>query len=282
MSIKFQWFLLDKDILDIKNLGEFEMEPLLFEKKGNVGWLILNRPEERNALSLDLIIEIQQKLNLIRKDEEIKVLIIKGNGPSFCAGHSLKELVGKNYDIHHFRKIFSECTKMMELLNKIPQPVIAQVHGIATAAGCQLVAACDLAVADKNAKFCTPGVKLGLFCSTPMVPLSRVIGRRNALDMLFTGRYVTAEEAKGFGLVNRVVEPENLSEETENWAQEIAKYSRFTLGFGKQAFYNQIDQTDKAAFNFAKEAIAFNCLSEDAQEGMSAFLEKRKAKWKNR
>jgi len=258
------------------------MEPLLFEKKGNVGLLILNRPEERNALSLELIDNIQEKLNLLKKDDEIKVIIIKGNGPSFCAGHSFNELVGKNYDIHHFRKIFSECTKMMELLHKIPQPVIAQVHGVATAAGCQLVASCDLAIAEKNAMFCTPGIKLGLFCSTPMVPLTRVIGRRRALDMLFTGRNVSAEEAEKFGLINKVVEPEKLSEETEKMAQEIAQFSSFTLGFGKQAFYNQIDQSEKAAYNFVIEAIAFNCISEDAQEGMKAFLEKRAPKWKNR
>lgn len=258
------------------------MEPLLFEKKGNVGLLILNRPKERNALSLELMDIIQKKLNLLKKDDDIKVIILKGNGPSFCSGHSFKDLVGKNYDIHHFRKLFSECTKMMKLLHKIPQPIIAQVHGVATAAGCQLVAACDLAIAEKNTKFCTPGVKIGLFCSTPMVPLSRVIGRRRALDMLFTGRYVSAQEAERFGLINKVVEPEKLSEKTEKWAHEIAQLSRFTLGFGKQAFYNQIDLSEKAAYDFVKEAIAFNCVSEDAQEGMKAFQEKRAPKWKNR
>jgi enoyl-CoA hydratase/carnithine racemase len=258
------------------------MEPLLFEKNDHIGWLILNRPEERNALSMDLMDKIQNKLKEIKKDKEIKVVVIKGNGPSFCSGHSMKELVGEEYDIHHFRKIFSECCKMIQSIRKLPQPVIAQVHGEATAAGCQLVASCDLAIAEINAKFSTPGVKIGLFCSTPMVPLSRVIGRRRALDMLFTGRWVSANEAEKFGLVNKVVEPEKLSEETKIWASEIAKYSRLTLEIGKQAFYNQIDLIDKAAYDFSKEIIAFNCLTKDAQEGMKAFLEKRKPKWKNK
>ena len=258
------------------------MEPLLFEKKENIGWLILNRPEERNALSLELMDKLNKKLKEIKKDKEIKVVIIRGNGPSFCSGHSMKELVGDNYDIHHFRKIFSKCCEMMKAIRKLPQPVIAQVHGIASAAGCQLVASCDLAIADKKAKFSTPGVKLGLFCSTPMVQLSRVIGRRRALDMLFTGRYVSADEAEKFGLLNKVVEPEILSEETKKWALEIAQYSRLTLEIGKQAFYNQVDQTDKAAYDFSKEIIAFNSLTKDAQEGMKAFLEKRKPNWENK
>ena len=171
---------------------------------------------------------------------------------------------------------------MLQAIRNLPQPVIAQVHGIATAAGCQLVAACDLAIAEKNAMFSTPGVKIGLFCSTPMVPLSRAVGRKRALDMLFTGRIVSAKEAEKFGLINKVVEPETLSDETKKWAFEIAQYSRLTLEIGKQAFYNQVDQTDKAAYDFSKEIIAFNCLTKDAREGMKAFLEKRKPKWENK
>ena len=257
------------------------MELLLFEKKGSVGWFILNRPKQRNALSLELMNKMQKKLNMVAKNQGIKVVVIKGNGPSFCAGHDMDELVGKNYDINHFRKIFSVCSDMMQTLHHIPQPVIAQVHGVAMAAGCQLVAACDLAIADSKTKFSTPGVKIGLFCSTPMVPLSRVIGRRRALDMLFTGRFITAQEAEQFGLVNKVVEPDKLAKETENWAMEIAQYSRFTLGFGKKAFYKQVDIDEASAYDYAKEAIAQNCLAEDAQEGMKAFLEKRKPKWKD-
>jgi len=258
------------------------MKPLLFEKKGPVGWFTLNRPEQRNALSLELMEEMQKQLNLVAKDQGIRVVVIRGNGPAFCAGHNLNELVGENYDIHHFRKVFSVCSDMMQILHQLPQPVIAQVHGIATAAGCQLVAACDLAIAESSARFATPGVEIGLFCSTPMVPLCRVIGRRRALEMLLTGRFVSAQEAERFGLVNRVVDPDKLAEETENWAMELAQYSRFTLGFGKEAFYSQIDQGEASAYNYAKEVIALNCLAEDAQEGMKAVLEKRKPEWKDR
>jgi len=226
--------------------------------------------------------EMQKQLDLLAKDRAIRVIVIKGNGPAFCVGHNINELVGGDYDIEHFRNVFSVCSKLMQTLHDLPQPVIAQVHGAALAAGCQLVAACDLAICDSKTKFSTPGVKIGLFCSTPMVPLSRVIGRRRALDMLFTGRFVSAQEAKKFGLVNKVVEPGKLTEETNSWAKEIAKYSLYTLEHGKKAFYRQIDQDEKSAYNYAKEAIANNCLSEDAQEGMKAFLDKRKPKWKDR
>ena len=258
------------------------MKSILFEKKGFVGFITLNHPEQRNALSLQLIDEMQKQLNLIAKDRKIRVIIIKGRGSVFCAGHNINELQGKNYDINHFRKIFSKCTKMMLTLHKLPQVVIAQVHGAAMAAGCQLVAACDLAIADSKTKFSTPGVKIGLFCSTPMVPLSRVIGRRRAFDMLFTGRLVSAQEAKEFGLINKVVKPDMLEEETKKMANEIVKYSRYTLEIGKKTFYNQIEKEEIAAYNQANMAIIKNCLDYDAQEGMKAFLEKRKPKWKDR
>jgi len=258
------------------------MKLILFEKKDHIGWITLNSPKQRNALSLDLMNEMQNQLNIIAKDKDIKVVVIKGNGPAFCTGHNMKELVGKGYDISHFRKIFSVCSDMMQNLHKMPQPIIAQVHGIAMAAGCQLVAACDLAIADSETLFSTPGVKIGLFCSTPMVPLSRVIGRRRALEMLLTGRFISAQEAEKFGLINKVVPPNKLAEMTEKWAKDIAKFSRYTLELGKKAFYNQINMDEKSAYNYAKEVIAQNCLDEDAQEGMKAFLEKRKPKWKNR
>jgi len=258
------------------------MEPILFEKKGNVGWITLNRPKQRNALSLDLMGEMQRQLDIISKDRNIHVLVIRGNGPAFCAGHNINELVGEEYKLDHFRKIFSVCTRMMQTLHRLPQPVMAQVHGVAMAAGCQLVAACDLAIADNKTKFSTPGVKIGLFCSTPMVPLSRVVGRRRALDMLFSGRFVDAQEAERFGLVNKVVEPDMLSKETERWANELSKFSLFTLELGKKAFYKQISLDEESAYKYATEVISKNCLSEDAQEGMKAFLEKRKPKWKDR
>ena len=258
------------------------MEPILFEKKAPIGWLTLNRPDLRNALSIELMNKMQKQLNLVAKDRDIRVIVIKGNGHAFCVGHDMNELVGENYDIHHFRKIFMVCSNLMKTLHQIPQPVIAQVHGIAMAAGCQLVAACDLAIAESGTKFCTPGVKIGLFCSTPMVPLSRIIGRRRALDMLLTGRFVSAQEAQQFGLVNKVVDPVKLAEETKNYAMDIAQYSLFTIEFGKNFFYKQIDQDEISAYNDAIEVMAKNCLAEDAQEGMKAFLEKRKPTWKDR
>jgi len=258
------------------------MELIIFEKRDHVGWIILNRPDQRNALSLELMNEMQEQLEIVSKDLDIRVVVIKGNGHAFCTGHNINELVGENYDVEHFRNIFSTCTKLMQTLHELPQPVIAQVHGAALAAGCQLVAACDLAIADSKTKFSTPGVKIGLFCSTPMVPLSRVIGRRRALDMLLTGRFVSAQEAEKFGLVNKVADPDKLEEETEQLAKDIAQYSRYTLEFGKKAFYHQIDQDEKSAYNYAKEAMAKNCLSEDAQEGMKAFLEKRKPNFKGK
>ncbi len=257
------------------------MKFILFEKKGPIALITLNRPKQRNALSLGLMKEIQDQLNLIGKNRKIRVVIIRGNGPDFCSGHDMNELVGKNYDINHFRKIFSVSTKIMQTLHHIPQPVIAQVHGTATAAGCQLVASSDLAIADSKTKFATPGVKIGLFCITPMVPLCRIIGRKRALDMLLTGRFVTAQEAEKFGLINRVVAPEKLAEETKKWAVEIAQYSLYTLEYGKKAFYKQIDFDESSAYSYAIAAISKNCLSEDAQEGMKASLEKRKPIWKD-
>jgi len=257
------------------------MKLLLFEKRDSVGWFTLNRPEQKNALSLELMYEMQKQFNIVAKNRDIRVIVIKGNGPAFCTGHDVAELVGEKYDIHHFRKIFTVCSDVMQTIHQLPQPVIAQVHGFATAAGCQLVAACDLAIAEISAKFATPGVKIGLFCSTPMVPLCRVIGRRRSLEMLLTGRFISAQEAEQFGLVNKIIEKDKLAEETENWARRLTRYNLSTLEFGKNVFYNQIDQDEASAYNYAKEAIAINCLDKNAQEGMKAFLEKRKPDWKD-
>ena len=258
------------------------MSLILTEKMGDISYIILNNSKTRNALSQKLMKEFQEELNKLSKDSKTKVVIIKGNGLSFCVGHDINELVGKEYDLDHFKKIFYSCTNLMKSIRKLPQIVIAQVHGAAFAAGCQLVAACDLAVCDEKAKFCTPGVKIGLFCSTPMVPLSRVVGRRNALDMLFTGRVIDSKEAKEFGLVNRIFSADILDIETEKFAKDIAKYSRHTLELGKKAFYEQIKKDEFSAYDYAKDVISENCLSYDAQEGMTAFLEKRKAIWKNK
>lgn len=258
------------------------MDAVLIEKESPLGWLVLNRPEKRNALSLDVMNEIIEKLDTIAADPDIRVLIIRANGPVFSAGHDIKEMASHNDDAAYLRNVFSTCNRMMLRLHRLPQPVMAQVHGIATAAGCQLVAACDLAIAETGARFATPGVKIGLFCTTPMVPLVRVIGRRRAMDMLLTGRFVTADEAERFGLVNRVVPADQLAEETRIWANEIAQFSGYTLALGKQAFYDQVDLSEESAYGYAKEVIALNCMVDDAKEGMSAFIEKRPPQWKHR
>lgn len=257
------------------------MEPVLLEKDGHVAWLTLNRPESRNALSVDVMNDMLDKLGQIERNPDIRVVVIRGKGPAFCAGHNLKDMVGPDLDIRHFYTMFSICARMMQSLHELPQPVIAQVHGIATAAGCQLVAACDLAVAEAGAQFATPGVKIGLFCTTPAVPLVRVVGRRRAMEMLLTGRFFSAEQAEKFGLVNEVVPLEDLSRRTRDLAVEMAQYSRQTLAFGKQTFYRQVDLSETSAYDYATHAIAMNCLDEDAQEGIRAFLEKRVPVWKN-
>jgi enoyl-CoA hydratase/carnithine racemase len=257
------------------------MEPVLLEIDGPIGWLTLNRPESRNALSLGVMNDMLDKLSHVAQNQDIHVVVIRGKGPAFCAGHNLKDMVGPDLDIRYFYTMFSVCARMMQTLHELPQPVIAQVHGIATAAGCQLVAACDLAVAETGAQFATPGVKIGLFCTTPAVPLARVIGRRRALEMLLTGRFFSAEQAEKFGLVNQVVPLEALSQRTRDLAMEMAQYSRQTLAFGKQTFYRQVDMGEKSAYDYATYAIAMNCLDEDAQEGIRAFLEKRAPVWKN-
>lgn len=255
------------------------MEYVLLEKDGPLCWLTLNRPEVRNALSLEMIGAVHDALDKVAADSEISILIIRGNGPVFSSGHDIREMIEKRAAPGRLRQIFANCNRMMLKIHDLPQPVIAQVHGIATAAGCQLVAACDLAIAESGARFATPGVKIGLFCTTPMVPLVRVIGRRRAMDMLLSGRFVSAEEALRFGLLNRVVPPEKLEEETRNWATELAQASPFTLGLGKRAFYAQVDLEERAAYNYAGEVITMNGMAGDALEGMSAFVEKRKPVW---
>lgn len=258
------------------------MEAVLLERDGPVGWLVLNRPDKRNALSLEMMSDILKKLGEVAEDPGLRVVVIRGNGPIFSAGHDLREMVDRRDDLHAVRAIFDTCNRMMLRLHELPQPVIAQVHGIATAAGCQLVAACDLAIAESGARFATPGVHIGLFCTTPMIPLVRVIGRRRAMDMLLSGRFISAAEALDHGLVNRVVDPDQLAETTRHWAMELAQFSRFTLALGKRAFYQQIDLDEKSAYAYAGEVIGMNCRAEDAAEGMQAFLAKRKPRWRDR
>ncbi len=255
-------------------------EEILFSAEGPIGYLTLNDPSKFNALSKKMIGEIIHLLTALSIDESIKVIIIRAAGKHFCAGHDLSEMRGQGMKEYKF--IFDQCTQMMQLIHAIPQPVIAQVQGVATAAGCQLVAWCDLAVAEEGARFATPGVKIGLFCTTPMVAITRAIGRKAAMEMLLTGRYFPAPEARELGLINRVVPLEDLAEKTRNLATHIAEASRFVLGIGKQGFYAQIDQPDDSAMNYAKHTIAMNLTAEDAQNGITAFIEKKTPVWKNR
>lgn len=255
-------------------------EEILFSAEGPIGYLTLNNPSKFNALSKKMIGEMIHLLTALSIDESIKVIVIRAAGKHFCAGHDLSEMRGQGMKEYKF--IFDQCTQMMQLIHAIPQPVIAQVQGVATAAGCQLVAWCDLAVAEEGARFATPGVKIGLFCTTPMVAITRAIGRKAAMEMLLTGRYFPAPEARELGLINRVVPLEDLAEETHNLATHIAEASRFVLGIGKQGFYAQIDQPDDSAMNYAKHTIAMNLTAEDAQNGITAFIEKKTPVWKNR
>lgn len=252
-------------------------ELVRIEHQGPVGILTLARPARRNALSLAMIRALRQALLAA---SETSVVILAAEGPVFCSGHDLGEMSG--LDEGGSRKIFAECTLLMEMIQQIPQPVIAEVQGLATAAGCQLVASCDLAIAAGGAGFATPGVKIGLFCTTPMVALTRVIGRKRSMEMLLTGRLVGAQEAAEWGLVNRVVDAASLRAECLELAGQIAAASPYTVALGKRAFYAQVDLDQPAAYLAATETMTCNALAEDAREGISAFLGKRRPEWKGR
>jgi len=254
-------------------------EETLFSVQGPIAYLTLNNPKKINALSKKMILEVIDILTAISKDESVKVIILRASGKHFCAGHDLSEMVSKG--LKEYKFIFDRCTEMMQLIHKIPQPVIAQVQGVATAAGCQLVAWCDLAVAEEGARFATPGVKIGLFCSTPMVAITRAIGRKAAMEMLLTGRYFPAGEAKDLGLINRVVPKEDLEAETEKLALQVAEASRFTLEIGKQGFYATIGEADEDALQYATQTMTMNMMAVDAQHGISSFIEKKKPEWQN-
>jgi len=247
------------------------------EMDGPVVTVAMNRPEKRNALSLNLMKEMVDCLSGIGREEKAKVVVLRGNGPVFSAGHDIREMaVG---DMQEYRTIFATCMEMMLLLHEIPQPVIARVHGIATAAGCQLVAACDLAIAAADTRFATPGVNIGFFCTTPMVALSRAVSRKKALEMLFTGEFISAQEALAHGLVNRVVPVAELDATVTDLATKIAQCSRTVLGLGKQAFYRQIEMAERLAYAYTSEVISANGVMPVAREGMAAFLGKRKPVW---
>ena len=254
---------------------------LHLERAGGVAIVALANPEKRNALSLAAMEEMLGVFETLGADRSVKAIVLRALGPAFSAGHDLREIVraGDEADIARFRAIFDACVRMMTAIQSIAQPVIAEVAGIATAAGCQLVATCDLAIASSDAVFATPGVKIGLFCTTPMVALTRAIGRKRAMEMLLTGDFIDAATAERWGLVNRVVAPADLSNATMELARKIAASSSFTVGLGKAAFYAQIDLDQPKAYAYAKEVMSLNALDVDAREGISAFLERRDPLW---
>ena len=257
-------------------------EPLVLRNDADgVTTLTLNRPNVRNALSRPLIAALQAALDAIGEDPAVKVVVLAGAGPAFCAGHDLKEMRAAPTEAA-YRATFRECSQMMTTVIRLRQPVIARVHGIATAAGCQLVASCDLAVASQEARFATPGVNIGLFCSTPMVALSRAVGRKAAMEMLLTGDFVPAARAREIGLVNRVVPAEALESEVTSLARLIAEKSPLTLAIGKEAFYRQAELGLDEAYAYASEVMTRNMLARDAAEGIDAFIEKRPAVWEGR
>lgn len=250
---------------------------LLVEEQAGLVTITMNRPERRNVLSAAMMSDLIAALREAGARREVRAVILAGAGSAFSAGHDLGELLGR--ELGFYRQVFELCTELMETVQAIPQPVIARVQGIATAAGCQLAATCDLVVAAEQASFATPGVRIGLFCSTPMVALSRAIGRKHAMQMLLTGVPIDARTAERWGLVNLVVPQAELVEAAAQLAHRIAEASALTVAIGKQAFYAQIDLDQAKAYAYTKEVMSLNMMAADAQEGIGAFLEKRQPRW---
>lgn len=261
-------------------------EPLVLRSDDDgVTTLTLNRPSQYNALSESLIGAVEENLGAVARDDSVRAVILAGAGKAFSAGHDLKEMraqpkpeKAKDY----YERLFRRCGQMMLTVGRIPQPVIARVHGIATAAGCQLVASCDLAVASTDARFATSGINVGLFCATPAVPVSRTLARKHAMEMLITGEFISAATAAAWGLVNRAVAPEALDAETRALARRIADLSPLAVRTGKRMFYRQIEQPLEAAYDYACDVMAENMMADDAGEGIDAFIEKRKPRWSGR
>jgi enoyl-CoA hydratase/carnithine racemase len=251
---------------------------LLRHDSDNIATLTLNRPAARNALSLGLMEALDVALQTIAEDRSIHAVILAANGPAFCAGHDLKE-IRANPTRPAYEQVFALCSRLMQRIVHLPKPVIAQVHGIATAAGCQLVASADLAIAADTARFATPGVDIGLFCSTPIVALTRTVGRKAAMEMLLPGDLVSADRAQRLGLVNRVVPASELAAATRAIAAQIASRSPLTVAIGKEAFYRQAEMPLAAAYDYASEVMTGNMLARDAAEGIDAFLTKREPQW---
>jgi enoyl-CoA hydratase/carnithine racemase len=258
---------------------------LLRERDKDIAILVLNRPQARNSLSEALLIALSEALAEIAVDKTIRAVALAANGPAFCAGHDLKELSARRSDADggrgYFRHIMTTCSAMMQSIVNLPQPVIAAVQGVASAAGCQLVASCDLAVACSAAKFATPGVDIGLFCSTPMVALSRNVARKHAMEMLLTGEMVSAADALRIGLINRAVAPGEERKAAIALAKVIASKSSYVLAIGKQAFYRQAEMGLAQAYAYASEVMTENMMARDAEEGICAFIEKRDPSWED-
>ena len=260
--------------LDINNL-------LNYTEEDTIAILTLNRPNQQNALSTDLMRALVSKLDKIKNNKNIKVVTLFANGNNFCAGHDLKELKLDKSE-KRFKEIFRLCSQLMTRIVKLPKPVIAGVQGIATAAGCQLVASCDLAIAANNARFATPGVNIGLFCSTPMVAVSRNVSRKRTMEMLLMGDFINANKALAFGLINNVVKDEKLKDETLKIAKNIATKSTATVAIGKEAFYKQLEMSLEDAYAYTSKVMSSNMLEKDAQEGISAFIENRDPIWSDK
>jgi len=252
---------------------------VLQEEENGVATITLNRPKQFNALSEAMLAILQEKLEGIVENEKVRLVIIQGAGEVFCVGHDLKEMID-NRNEAYYQTLFKQCNKIMMTLNQMPQPVIARIHGIATAAGCELVAACDLAVAANDTRFATSGINVGLFCSTPAVPVSRNISSKRAMELLLTGDFIGAQTALRWGLVNRTVPLENLDEEVKKLADSILAKSSVAVSTGKKMFYKQLELNLKDAYSYAGEIMACNMMAEDVTEGVDAFINKRKAVWR--
>lgn len=259
------------------------MEPPLLRgsPRDGVASLTLNRPASYNALSEALLSALQEGLDRVAADPDVRVVVLAARGRAFCAGHDLREMHGRR-DREHYRALFQRCGRVMQTMRELPQPVIARVHGLATAAGCQLVAACDLAVASEEARFATSGINVGLFCSTPAVPVSRNVPPKGAFELLFTGDFVSAERAQALGLVNQVVPADELDEAVRALAEKIAAKSPHAVRTGKEMFYRQLGLPLAQAYDYAAEVMADGMMSEDASEGIEAFLGKRAPVWRGR
>lgn len=262
------------------------MPVLLRENRDGIAVLTLNRPDARNSLSEALIAGLTETLRDIAGDRAIRVVVLGANGPGFCAGHDMKEMTAHRCDPDrgraYFKQLMDSCSAMMQAIVQLPKPVIAAVQGAASAAGCQLVASCDLAIASSAAKFATPGVNIGLFCSTPMVALSRNVSRKHAMEMLLTGDLISAQDAQRIGLVNRVAAPGAEREEALKLARQIASKSALTVKIGKEAFYRQLEMSLADAYRYASDVMVENMLARDAEEGIGAFVEKRTPNWEDR